>query len=266
MTRIAFIGAGNMATALIRGLINAGHPVTDLCATDPHDASRSAMQALGVNSHDDNAAAVAWAEVVVIAVKPQVARDVLTPLQGQFDGKTLISICAGLPCAFFEGVLGDVAVVRAMPNTPALVGLGATGLFANGRVSAAGRDSAAALFNAGGLAAWVESEALIDAVTAASGSGPAYFFAMIEAMVQGAEALGLDTETATRLVCQTALGAAQMTLTGDASPGTLRERVTSKGGTTAAALERFEAGDFNATIQAGMQAAYDRAQVLAAQS
>lgn len=266
MTRIAFIGAGNMATALIRGLLNSGHAASSIRATDPYAPSLDAMRALGVAADDDNAAAVAWAEVVVIAVKPQMAREVLTPLAGQFAGKTLISICAGLPCAFFEGLLGDVAVVRAMPNTPALVGLGATGLYATAAVSDAGRGAADALFNAGGVARWVDSEALIDAVTAASGSGPAYFFALIEAMIQGATALGLDSDTAKQLVCQTALGAAQMTLSENASPTELRTRVTSKGGTTAAALERFEDGDFNATIQAGMQAAYARAQELAAQS
>lgn len=187
-------------------------------------------------------------------------------MKGSFIGKTLVSICAGLPVSFFTEILGDVAIVRTMPNTPALVGLGATGLYANDAVSATARDQVQALFNAGGIAQWVESEDLIDAVTAASGSGPAYFFALIESMIQGAVDLGLDRETATALVCQTAVGAAQMTLAEPATPGELRERVTSKGGTTAAALEHFDDAGFDRTIRGGMRAAYDRAKTLAQQS
>ena len=260
--KYAFIGAGNMASALIQGLLKSGHSGNDIIAADPGEAAQGAMTALGVQATSNNLSALQSADVVVIAIKPQLARDVLTPLAAHWNNTPLISLCAGLPLSFFEGILGQAPMVRSMPNTPALVGAGATGLFANAQASAPVRQAAEQLFNAGGRSAWVEREGLLDAVTAASGSGPAYFFALIEHMIAAAVEQGLDPDTAKNLVCQTAFGAAKMTLESDVEPGVLRERVTSKGGTTAAALDSFAQGDFAGLVQRAMQAAHDRAQAL----
>lgn len=260
--KIGFIGAGNMASAIIQGLLRTGHAPETLMAADPGVDAGNAMRALGVACTQDNAELVQWADVVVIAVKPQLARAVLQPLADFWQAKPLISLCAGLPLRFFEGIVGEAPMIRTMPNTPALVGQGATGLYANTRASAELRSTAEQIFNAGGRSAWVDDEALLDAVTAASGSGPAYFFALIEHMIAAGIELGLDPETAKSLVCQTALGAATMTLESTDEPGVLRQRVTSKGGTTAAALAVFESGEFDRLVKDAMQAACDRAQAL----
>lgn len=262
--KIGFIGAGNMAKALIHGWINAGNSPELLAASDASGAAGPEMSELGVAFFNDNQALVDAVDFVVIAVKPQNAREVVQSLN--LEGKVLVSLCAGLPVRFFTDLLGHIAVVRTMPNTPALVGAGATGLFANGQVSSAQRADVQALFEAGGLAVWVEDEALIDAVTATSGSGPAYFFGLIEHMIASAIELGLEPAVAKALVCQTALGAAKMAQQSEVEPGELRQRVTSKGGTTAAALEVFDEANFGSTVNRAMQAAAMRAKALADQA
>ena len=261
MTRIAFIGTGNMSTAIIRGLLRDGRDPKGIIATAKSAESVNAAENLGVTATDDNQWAINQADIVVVGVKPQAVREVFAPLQ--LDQQMLVSLAAGLPVSLFESLCGPRAIVRSMPNTPSLVGAGATGLYANEHTSAEQRAQAEALFSASGLARWVPDESLIDAVTAASGSGVAYIFAMIEHMVAGAERLGLDAETARDLVAQTVMGAAKMTQESDESPATLRTRVTSKGGTTAQALAYFDQHGFDALVSGAMQAAYDRAQELA---
>lgn len=261
MTTYAFIGTGNMSTAIIKGMLSGGMTPDQIIATARSAESVSAASALGIHATQDNQAAVDQADVVVVGVKPQNVREVFGELR--FANQMIVSLAAGLPISLFESLCGPRAVVRSMPNTPSLVGAGATGLYANHLTTPEQREFAQRMFSASGLACWVESEALIDAVTAASGSGVAYVFAMIEHMVSGAEKLGLDPETAKALVAQTVLGAAKMTQTSDEDPGVLRERVTSKGGTTAQALAHFETQGFEALVHGAMQAAYDRAVELA---
>ncbi|MDX1625865.1 MAG: pyrroline-5-carboxylate reductase [Wenzhouxiangellaceae bacterium] len=239
---IAFIGAGNMARALIGGLLDRGHDPSALVASDPDpDTRRELAQRHGLRTTDDNGAAARDAGVVVLAVKPQVIDDVLASIAGAIGADDLVvSVAAGVPVERIERGLGERrAVVRAMPNTPALLGMGATGLFASPACSAGQLDAATALFETVGLVEVIGDESLMDAVTAVSGSGPAYFFALAEALADAGRAAGLDAGTATRLACRTAAGAGAMLADGEADAAELRRRVTSPGGTTAAALESF---------------------------
>jgi pyrroline-5-carboxylate reductase len=186
---------------------------------------------------DDNVAAIRDADIVLFAVKPQVLAKVLAPLQGLLEGKLVISIVAGAEIATISKLLGTERIVRVMPNTPALVQTGAHGLYAGEAVSAEDRDLASQVLASTGLTLWVNSEAQIDAVTAVSGSGPAYFFYMMESMIRAGKNMGLDEKVATALTLQTALGAAQMAITSANSPAELRKNVTSPNGTTQAAIE-----------------------------
>lgn len=265
---ITFIGGGNMAASLISGLCNAGHEPARIHVVDPNAEQRDGMsQRFGVQAHADaDSAAVLAADVWVLAVKPQImataARE-LAPLLGDHK-PLLISIAAGVPLAALHNWLGDdLPFVRCMPNTPSLIGAGATGLYADDRVSAAQRQTAQAILATAGTAVWVASEQLLDAVTATSGSGPAYYFAFMEAMQAGAEDLGLDADTARMLVLQTALGAARMALESGDDPTTLRQNVTSPGGTTEQALNTFADGDLQALVARSMRAAAERADTLA---
>lgn len=242
-SKIGFIGAGNMASALAGGLLAQGFRPADIALSDSNPAALAAHKARGCFITADNAEVVARADVLVLAVKPQVMAEVLKPLAAVVQQRQplVLSIAAGIPAASIERWLGGpLPVVRAMPNTPALVQAGATGLFANARVSAAQRQAAERLLGAVGLTVWVPDEALIDAVTAVSGSGPAYFFYVMEAMMAAGRELGLDEKTARALTLQTALGAAQMAITADVGPDELRRRVTSPGGTTERAVARFD--------------------------
>lgn len=260
---ISFIGGGNMAQALIGGLISQGLPATRITVSDPVEKVRSLLAEKEVNVTDDNIAAIKDADIVLFAVKPQVLAGVLKPLQGLLDGKLVISIVAGAEIATLSALLGTDRIVRVMPNTPALVQTGAHGLFANAEVGSNDRELASQVLASTGLTIWVNSEAQIDAVTAVSGSGPAYFFYMMESMIRAGKNLGLDEKVATALTLQTALGAAQMAITSSNTPAELRKNVTSPNGTTQAALEVFDRAQISQNIQAALAAAQKRSQELA---
>lgn len=261
---IVFIGAGNMARALIGGLIANGSKHRVL-ATDPDPASRAAVESeLGIGTLADNRTAVAQADTVVLAVKPQVIDDVLTGLAGAVDpGALVISVAAGISVGRIQGVLGTgQPVVRAMPNTPALYRAGATGLFVAQSCTADQRDRARELFEAVGIVAQVDDEAQMDTVTAVSGSGPAYFFALAEALTRAGTRAGLEPGTARALAEQTAAGAGRMLAESGDDAATLRTRVTSPGGTTAAALECLSRGNLDALVQDAVDAAVRRGREL----
>lgn len=251
---IGFLGAGNMASALAGGLRARGWPGDRLWLSDPNPAQLQPHRQQGLQVTTDNLALLAAVDVLVLAVKPQVMAQVLTPLAdlAQSRRPLVISIAAGIPISALTRWLGGaLPIVRAMPNTPALVQTGASGLFASPQVDHETRALAERILGAVGLTLWVEREALIDAVTAVSGSGPAYFFHVMEAMIAAGVRLGLDEVDARALTLQTALGAAQMAITADVGPDELRRRVTSPGGTTERALEVFG--------QAGLMQMFERA-------
>lgn len=263
---IGFIGAGNMATALAGGLLAQGWPAPRIWLSDQHLPQLQAHAERGCRTTADNAELVAAADIVVLAVKPQVMATVLQPLAASVQARRplIISIAAGLSVASLDAWLGGgQAIVRAMPNTPALVQTGAAGLFAADTVSHAHRQLAERVLSAVGLAIWVEQESLIDAVTAVSGSGPAYFFHLMEAMIAAGVQLGLGEREARALTLQTALGAAQMAITADVGPDELRRRVTSPKGTTEQALRVFQEADFTTLVARAMTACADRGAELA---
>lgn len=260
---ICFIGGGNMAQALIGGLISRGLPSTRITVSDPVEQVRHLLAEKDLVVTEDNASAIREADVVVLAVKPQVLANVLKPLNGLFDGKLIISIVAGAEIATIAALAGSKRIVRVMPNTPALVQTGAHGLYATEAVDKEDRDLASQVLAATGLTLWVGEEAQIDAVTAVSGSGPAYFFYMMESMIRAGKNLGLDEKVATALTLQTALGAAQMAITSSNTPAELRKNVTSPNGTTQAALEVFDRAQISQNIQAALAAAQKRSQELA---
>ncbi|NKQ09530.1 pyrroline-5-carboxylate reductase [Pseudomonas sp. SST3] len=268
--RIAFIGGGNMAASLIGGLRAQGIPATSICASDPGADKRAELQAThGIETFADNGQALASADVIVLAVKPQVMQAVCRDLARHLQAKQLIvSIAAGINCASLQDWLGAQsprAIVRCMPNTPSLLRQGVSGLFANAQVTDAQKQQAEQLLSAVGLALWLDNEALIDAVTAVSGSGPAYFFLMMEAMTAAGEQLGLPRATAAELTMHTALGAARMACESDLDAAELRRRVTSPNGTTEAAIKTFQAGGFETLVQQAMNAAAHRSAELAEQ-
>ena len=260
---IGFIGGGNMAQALIGGLISRGLPATRITVSDPLEKIRQSLQEKDVCVTDDNAVAIKDADIVVLAVKPQVLAALLKSLHGQFSDKLIISIVAGAEIATIAELTGTERIVRVMPNTPALVQTGAHGIFATDAVDAKDRELASQVLAATGLTLWVSSEAQIDAVTAVSGSGPAYFFYMMESMIRAGKNMGLDEKVATALTLQTALGAAQMAITSSSTPAELRKNVTSPNGTTQAALEVFDRAQISQNIQAALAAAQKRSQELA---
>lgn len=266
---IAFIGAGNMAGALIRGLLQDGHPAERIIAVDPDRQKLDVFSSeSGINCTTDNAAAVSAADIVVLAVKPQIVASVAQELASavQKQQPLVISVAAGIRIEHLQHWLGpDCAIVRTMPNTPAMLQAGATGLFASDRVSEEQRSLAESLMRAVGITIWVEHEGLIDAVTALSGSGPAYFFLFMEQMIRSARKLGLGDEEATLLTLQTALGAARMALESDDSPATLRAKVTSPGGTTEQAIRVFEQEGLERIVKQAMTAARDRSIELSSQ-
>lgn len=266
-TRISFIGAGNMASALIGGLIadDAIEP-KNIMVSDVHDSSLTKMEStFGVNSNGDNKQCVAKADVVVICVKPQMMGDICKEISATVvENSTLvISVAAGITTKNLNAWLGEsVSVVRAMPNTPALIQTGATGLFANEKVLDEQKDLAEKILRAVGIVLWVDEEKHMDHVTALSGSGPAYFFRMMEAMENAAVDLGLDKETAHVLTLQTALGAAKLAMESSDSISALREKVTSPGGTTEKGLAAMQAEGIDAMFTKTLQSASDRAEEL----
>lgn len=265
---IAFVGGGNMARSLIGGLVARGVPATAIRVAEPMPELRDSLtRDFGIHTFTDNTAAALNAATWVLAVKPQVMRTVCETLApaAQATRPLVVSIAAGITAAQLERWLGgNLAIVRTMPNTPALLGAGVTGLFANDRVSDLQRALAADLLEAAGRTAWIEDEVLMDAVTAVSGSGPAYVFLLAEAMQAAGEAEGLSSEAARTLVQQTILGAARMLVENDEMPSELRRRVTSPGGTTQAAIENFEAGGFRELVARAIRAATERGRQLSA--
>lgn len=268
MKKIGFIGAGNMASALVGGLLARGWHPADIALSDAVPAALVPHQQRGLFTTTDNRELVARADVLVLAVKPQVMAQVLQPVADLVQARQplIISIAAGIPGASLEHWLGGpLPLVRAMPNTPALVQAGAAGLYANARVTAEHRAVAEGILGAVGLALWVDREDLIDAVTAVSGSGPAYFFYVMEAMMAAGRDLGLDEKTARALTLQTALGAAQMAITADVGPDELRRRVTSPGGTTERAVAAFDEAGLRDIFARALAACAARGKELAAQ-
>ena len=270
--RIAFIGNGNVTRSLVGGLVALGIPASTIAVSGPHDGRRTAFaNDFGVRTHADNNDAARGADVWVLAVKPQVLRAVCAELSAQArDQRPLVvSVAAGITIAQVErwldaDVVPEIGVVRAMPNTPALLGASATALCANPHASSAQRAQAQRLFEAVGIALWIDDETLMDTVTATSGSGPAYVFTLVEAMQAAAQAQGLPTDIARTLIAQTILGAGRMLCESGEDAATLRERVTSPGGVTAEALKCFEAGGFHALIARGIAAATARGAELSA--
>ena len=268
-TRLAFIGAGNMARSLIGGLIADGWDPTCISVSDPDPDQLGAVTSLfGVTRAPDNAAAVANSELVVLAVKPQIMHQVAGELAATVQARQplVISIAAGIRASDLQRWLGgDCALVRCMPNTPALVQSGATAMFANSATNENQKALAENVLRAVGLALWVDNEEQMDAVTALSGSGPAYFFLVIEALQEAAQTLGLDDKTARLLALQTAFGAAKMALESRDDAATLRHRVTSPGGTTETALSVLEQGGLRPLFNDALKAACDRSRELAEQ-
>ena len=261
---LAFIGAGNMAASLAHGLIQSGFSAANLRVADPVQTQRDKLAASGAIPFDNNNSAIADCDVVVLAVKPQVAQQVVSQLQGLKPTQLLVSIAAGINLASLSHWSNpDQAIVRCMPNTPALLGAGMSALFANNYCTEAQRKLAQTVLSAAGETIWVEEEQAIDAVTAVSGSGPAYFFLLMEAMIDAGVKLGLSRDTATTLTLQTAYGAARMAQESSDAPGLLRQNVTSPGGTTAAALDVFAKAGFNDIVAQALTAADTRAAELA---
>lgn len=264
---ISFVGAGNMASSIIGGLIESGHPADCISAADPYPDSLKRLREIApVAVYSDNSAAVAAADVVILAVKPQVMADATSSIAQAVNANNavVISIAAGVTIATIQARLGaDAAVVRCMPNTPALLQCGASGLFANRNCSAEQCNFAELILSAVGMTRWVASEEELDAITALSGSGPAYFFLFMEAMIDAGRELGLDTEIATSLALQTSLGASRMAIESDVGLAELRRRVTSPGGTTERAIQSFEQDNLREVVARAMTAAADRAAEMA---
>lgn len=255
-----------MAQAIIGGLIRDGVSAEDIRVADPSKSARASLtEEFGVRVFADAAEAVGGADILVLAVKPQVMPQVLEGISGQVSERQLvISIAAGVTIATMAAAFGDQqAIVRTMPNTPALLGYGITGMYAAPSCDDAHRASAEQVLGACGKTVWVSDEALMDTVTAVSGSGPAYFFLLIEAMRDAGTRLGLPTEVALELALETARGAGQMAASSEFDVAELRRRVTSPGGTTQAALEFFEAGGFRELVDGALTAADQRGRDLA---
>ncbi|MEZ9937808.1 pyrroline-5-carboxylate reductase [Vibrio breoganii] len=261
---IAFIGSGNMASSIIAGLLDSGYPTNALTATAPSQQSRDRIsQRFSITATSDNRAAITQADVIVLSVKPQIMSEVLAELSDiDFSNKLLISIAAGITIPRLQSMLGqDADFVRVMPNTPSLLGLGMSGLYAPEQISEEDKAFAGELMQAVGKICWVETEAQINSIIAAAGSSPAYFFLFMEAMQQEAIAQGFDKDTARMLVQQSAIGAAQMVAENpELELSTLRQQVTSKGGTTAEAIATFNQHQLSDTVATAMQAAVKRAQ------
>jgi pyrroline-5-carboxylate reductase len=264
--RIVFVGGGNMAASLIGGLISDRFPAERIWVCDPSVQRLEELRnRFLVNTTPINHEAVAHGEVVVLAVKPQLMKEVCQEIGPKLAARPplVVSVAAGIPTPSLARWLGDLAIVRAMPNTPAMVGCGATALFANHGTSAEQRTLAESLLRSVGTSIWIDDESLMDAVTAVSGSGPAYFFYMMEVMERAAIELGLAPAAARILTLQTALGAAKMAIESNDDPATLRRKVTSPGGTTERAVGVLNDKRFANVIQAAVTAAAQRSRELA---
>ncbi|MEL6950800.1 MAG: pyrroline-5-carboxylate reductase [Pseudomonadota bacterium] len=263
--QIGFIGGGNMARAMIGGLIAAGHPASEIRVAEPDAAQRASLNSQwpDLETTTDNKDLAAWSALCVLAVKPQVMPDVAQALDGLDTDPLYLSIAAGVRSADLSRWLGGGRVVRAMPNQGALVGHSATGLYSNAALDGLERATIDALVATIGTAYWVANEADIDAVTAIAGSGPAYFFLLMEYLEQAGEDFGLDPSAVRHMVAETAVAAALLAVESDEPVATLRARVTSPGGTTAAALDHLAKHDTAALFAAAFEQARNRARELA---
>lgn len=260
--KIAFIGAGNMANAILTGLVKNGYPAQKLTATAPSDTNLAKLrQQLAINTTHNNVEAAQNADVIVLAVKPQGLQSVCESLP-DLSGKLVLSIAAGVTLERLSQWLnGHTNLVRAMPNTPALIGMGMTGLFAHNDVSETDKTFIDTQLQSVGKTCWVETEAQMNGIIAAAGSAPAYFFLFMQAMQEEAMKQGFTEAQARQLVEQTALGASQLVqVRSDCSLAELRAQVTSKGGTTAEAIRVFEREQLNDTVGKAMRAAVARAE------
>lgn len=262
--KISFIGGGNMATALIGGLAGKLTAGANIHVVDLNvEALQKLQQKFGVTAAQQIGAEIARSDVVVLAVKPQQMKDVVAQLKPQVASQLVLSIAAGIRAVDLSRWLnGHTAIVRTMPNTPALIGQGITGMVAMDGVSASQRAAADAIMRAVGATVWLDDEALIDPVTAVSGSGPAYVFYFIEAMQQAAQEMGLSAEQGTQLAIATFVGASQLAAQSTEPVSLLRERVTSKGGTTYAALTSMEESGVKDAIARALKAAAARGKAL----
>lgn len=264
--KISFIGGGNMAQALISGLIGCGIDASMITVADPSAETRNTLNAKGLHTIDpttDATAAIINADVIVLAVKPQVMQVVVNAFASVLDKQLVISVAAGLSTDLLSEMLGGYRnIVRAMPNTPAMIQMGATGLYATSNINDEQKSLATAVMQASGLVIWVESEEAMHAVTAVSGSAPAYMFYFLESMIDSGVALGLDKEQASALAMQTMLGAATMAMGSMDSPSELRRKVTSPNGTTQAAVESMQGNEIGRQIGEAMQACYARSEAL----
>ncbi|OJJ65333.1 hypothetical protein ASPSYDRAFT_194457 [Aspergillus sydowii CBS 593.65] len=268
-SKLAFLGGGNMASAIIGGLLNQGINKQNITVSEPWEVNRNKIAELGVNTTTSNVAAGGEADLIILAVKPQVAKTVCEELSEAWSKRStlpvVVSIAAGITLESMQQWIRtsdgrSAHLVRVMPNTPALVGEGASGLFASQDVTAGEKELVGALLQSVSKATeWVEKEELLDVVTGLSGSGPAYFFAMVEHLVASATALGLPAEQATRLATQTCLGAGLMMKDSPDTPTQLRKNVTSPNGTTHAALETFKELNFEEIVDKAVKAATSRA-------
>jgi pyrroline-5-carboxylate reductase len=263
MDGIVFIGGGNMAAAIVGGLLKAGRPAADFTVVEPFEATRDALrQKFGIEALPAADASLARAATVVWAVKPQSFRAAAAPCRAFIGGALQLSVMAGIRSDAIAAATGSDAVVRTMPNTPALIGQGIAGLYARPAVSATQRAAVEAILAPTGRLLWVEREDDLDAVTALSGSGPAYVFYFVEAMMQAAAEMGLSAEQGRRLALGTFLGATALADQSGDPPAVLRERVTSKGGTTHAALTSLEEAGVKAAFVRALHAARVRAEEL----
>lgn len=264
---ISFIGAGNMAISIIKGLLKENYPAKNIWATNNNVEQLNKLKNLNINLSTDNRHAVQIANIVVLAVKPQVLKSVAIEISDLIQEKKplVISIAVGISLNNLEHYFSNqkLALVRCMPNTPALIGYGATGLFANQYCSNAQKKAAESIFYSVGTVVWVPKEKQIDVVAALSGSGPAYFFLFIDALEQAAIELGLAKETANLLTLQTALGSARMAIESKKSLTELRLQVTSPGGTTEQALKSLNNDHFSDIIKKALKEAKNRAEELA---
>jgi len=264
-TVIGFIGAGNMAYALIKGLLNNGFDANQINISDPNEELLQSRESeLKVTTYSDNTSLLSNSDIIFFAVKPQVLSSVCLELKGVVKSKHLfVSIVAGIRSSDINRWLGgNFALIRTMPNTPALFQSGVTGLFANKVVDNDQKSLVESILSSVGECFWVNEEKLIDAITAISGSGPAYFFLLMESMKQAGMALGLDEETANSLSIQTAYGASLMANKTGKDSRTLRTEVTSPNGTTQSAIESFQDQNFEGIVANATRAAYDRAREL----
>lgn len=266
--KICFIGAGNMSRAIISGLVNGGYAADAITASNPSTGKLDALkQDFGICITQNNHQAATEAEVVVLAVKPQLMEQVCAELIDiDFSNKLVITIAAGIPAARYADYLKQpLTLIRTMPNTPTQIGAGMTGLLNNSELSATDKAYAEQLMSTGGQVLWVEQESDLNLVIALAGSSPAYFFLFIESMINAGEKLGMDKQQARALAQQAALGAAQMVIQNpDTEVSTLRENVTSKGGTTAQALNTLENGDIRNLVEQAMVNCIERAEEMAA--